>query len=270
MFYSPGKEGRVKVVILCGGLGTRLREETEFRPKPMVEIGGRPILWHIMKAYAHHGFADFVLCLGYKGEQIKQYFLNYETMSRDLTIRLGPTPQVTFHTPHNEAWSVTLVDTGATALTGARVKRVEPYIRDEEFMLTYGDGVADLDIQRLLAFHREHGRIGTVTGVRPPSRFGELLIDGASVVEFSEKPSVSHGYINGGFFIFNRRFFDYLSADDHCVLEREPLERLAKDGQLRMYPHDGFWQCMDTQRDLHLLNESWARPRPPWKVWRDV
>jgi glucose-1-phosphate cytidylyltransferase len=260
----------VKVVILCGGLGTRLREETEFRPKPMVEVGGRPILWHIMKGYAHYGLSDFVLCLGYKGEQIKQYFLNYETMARDFTLRLGPTPQVTFHTPHAETWTVTLVDTGAAALTGARVKRVEPHIREEEFLLTYGDGVADVDVQRLLAFHREHGRIGTVTGVRPPSRFGELLTDGASVVEFSEKPSVSHGYINGGFFVFNRRFFDYLSADDGCVLEREPLERLAKDGQLRMYPHDGFWQCMDTPRDLQHLNEYWARPRPPWKVWRDA
>ncbi len=210
----------MKVVILCGGLGTRLREETEFRPKPMVEVGGKPILWHIMKGYAHYGFTDFVLCLGYKGEHIRHYFLNYETMTRDFTIRLGPDRKVAFHTPNDEEWTVTLVDTGATALTGARVKRIEPHIREEEFMLTYGDGVADVDIRRLLAFHREQGRIGTVTGVRPPSRFGELMTDGARVVEFSEKPSVSHGHINGGFFVFNRKFFEYLSDDDGCVLER--------------------------------------------------
>ena len=257
----------MKVVILCGGLGTRLRGETEFRPKPMVEIGERPILWHIMKIYAHHGFREFVLCLGYKGEQIKQYFLNYEAMTRDVTIRLGATPQVVLHGAPAEPWTVTLVDTGAGAMTGARVKRAERYVDGETFMLTYGDGVADIDLGKLVAFHRGHGRVGTVTGVRPPSRFGELVASGTRVAEFSEKPSISAGYINGGFFVFNRRMFEYLSADDGCVLERDPLERLAKDGQLEMYPHEGYWQCMDTPRDLQHLTEAWERTRPPWKVW---
>jgi glucose-1-phosphate cytidylyltransferase len=259
----------MKVVILCGGLGTRLRGETEFRPKPMVEIGARPILWHIMKIYAHYGFREFVLCLGYKGEQIKQYFLNYEAMTRDVTVRLGATPQVVLHGAPAEPWTVTLVDTGASAMTGARVKRAERYVDGDAFMLTYGDGVTDVDLGKLAAFHRGHGRIGTVTGVRPPSRFGELLASGTRVAEFSEKPSISAGYINGGFFVFHRRIFEYLSADDGCVLERDPLERLAKDGQLEMYPHEGYWQCMDTPRDLQHLAEAWERPHPPWKVWDD-
>ena len=259
----------MKVVVLCGGLGTRLRDETEFRPKPMIEVGGRPLLWHIMKIYAHYGLSEFVLALGYKGEVIRQYFLNYEAMTRDATVRLGGEPHLTLHGGVVEPWTVTLVDTGAAALTGARVKRVERYVDGELFMLTYGDGVADIDIGKLLAFHRRHGRIGTVTGVRPPSRFGELVSSGTRVVEFSEKPSVSNGFINGGFFIFRRTFFEYLGADDGCVLERDPLERLAKDGQLEMYPHEGYWQCMDTPRDLQHLTEAWQRPRPPWKVWAD-
>jgi len=259
----------MKVVILCGGLGTRLRDETEFRPKPMIEVGGRPLLWHIMKIYAHYGLTEFVLALGYKGEYIRQYFLNYEAMTRDATVRLGGEPHLTLYGGVVEPWTVTLVDTGAAALTGARVKRVERYVDGELFMLTYGDGVADIDIGKLLAFHRRHGRIGTVTGVRPPSRFGELVSSGTRVVEFSEKPSVSNGFINGGFFIFRRTFFEYLGADDGCVLERDPLERLAKDGQLEMYPHEGYWQCMDTPRDLQHLTEAWQRPRPPWKVWAD-
>ncbi len=259
----------MQVVILCGGLGTRLREETEFRPKPMVEVGGRPLLWHIMKIYAHYGHNEFVLCLGYKGEQIKQYFLNYEAMTRDVTVRLGPDSQVTLHGPTVEPWTVTLADTGLTAMTGARVKRVERYIRGDTFMLTYGDGVADVDLHKLAAFHRGHGRLATVTGMRPPSRFGELFTSGTRVVEFSEKPSVSRGYVSGGFFVFNRGVFDYLSADDSCVLEREPLERLAKDGQIEMFPHDGYFQCMDTPRDLQHLTEAWQQGAPPWKVWAD-
>jgi glucose-1-phosphate cytidylyltransferase len=259
----------MQVVILCGGLGTRLREETEFRPKPMIEVGGRPLLWHIMKIYAHYGHHEFVLCLGYKGDQIKQYFLNYETMTRDITVRLGPAPHVTLYGPAVEPWTVTLADTGQTAMTGTRVKRVERYVKDDTFMLTYGDGVADVNLESLVAFHRSHGRIATVTGMRPPSRFGELVTRGAQVVEFSEKPSVSQGYVSGGFFVFNRAIFDYLSDDDHCVLEREPLERLTKDGQLEMHAHDGYFQCMDTPRDLHHLNEAWSRPHPPWKVWAD-
>jgi len=259
----------MNVVILCGGLGARLRGETEFRPKPMVEVGDRPILWHIMKIYAHHGFTDFVLCLGYKGDQIKRYFLDYDAMTRDITVRLGPSPSVTLHGAPAEPWTVTLVETGAAAMTGSRIKRAERHVSGDTFMVTYGDGVADVDIGRLVAFHRAHGRIGTVTGVRPPSRFGELVAAGTRVVEFSEKPSTSQGYINGGFFVFDRRFFDYLWAADDCVLEREPLERLAKDGQLEMFPHDGYWQCMDTPRDLEHLTQAWRSPRPPWKVWRD-
>jgi glucose-1-phosphate cytidylyltransferase len=257
----------MQVVILCGGLGTRLREETEFRPKPMVEVGGRPLLWHIMKIYAHHGFDEFILCLGYKGEQIKQYFLNYEAMTRDLTVKLGASRSVTLHEGDLESWTVTLADTGAAAQTGARVKRIARYISGNTFLMTYGDGVADVDLRAVLAFHRAHGRIATVTGVRPPSRFGELLTADTRVVQFSEKPSISQGYINGGFFVFEREIFRYLSDDDACVLEREPLERLAKDGQLEMYPHEGFWQCMDTPRDLQHLAEHWAGPNPPWRVW---
>jgi glucose-1-phosphate cytidylyltransferase len=257
----------MNVVILCGGLGTRMRDETEFRPKPMVEIAGRPILWHIMKIYAHFGHDAFVLSLGYKGEVIRQYFMNYDAWTRDVTVRLGPDPRVSFHGPTPETWTVTLADTGASAMTGARVKRIERYIDGDTFMLTYGDGVANIDIPRLLAFHRAHGRIATVTGVRPPSRFGELVTDGARVVEFSEKPSISQGgYVNGGFFVFNRAVFDYFSDDDGCVLEREPLERLAKDHQLEMYRHDGYWQCMDTPRDLQHLHEAWQLGAP-WKVW---
>lgn len=259
----------MKVVILCGGLGTRLRDETEFRPKPMIDVGGRPILWHVMKLYAWYGHADFVLALGYRGDQIKQYFLNYEPLTRDLTVRLGAEPRVAFHGREPEAWTVTLADTGATAMTGARVKRLERYVTDETFMLTYGDGVGDVDLGALLAFHRRHGRIATVTGVRPPSRFGELLTHGTQVVEFSEKPSTSvGGYINGGFFVFNRAVFEYLSDADGCVLEREPLEHLAKDRQLEMFPHDGYWQCMDTPRDLQHLQEMWQRGAP-WKVWAE-
>jgi glucose-1-phosphate cytidylyltransferase len=258
----------MKVVILCGGLGTRLRDETEFRPKPMVDVAGRPLLWHIMKIYARFGHDEFVLALGYKGEVIKQYFLEYEAWTRDVTVRLGGDPRVTFHGAEPERWTVTLADTGAAAMTGTRVKRVQRYVPDETFMLTYGDGVADIDLERLLQFHRRHRRLATVTGVRPASRFGELVTDGTRVVEFSEKPSISQGgYINGGFFVFDRGVFDYLSDDDGCVLEREPLERLAKDHQLEMYPHDGYWQCMDTPRDLQHLHEAWQRGAP-WKVWR--
>lgn len=260
----------MKVVILCGGLGTRLREETDVKPKPMVEIGGRPILWHIMKSYAAQGFTDFVLCLGYKGEKIKEYFLNYEAMNSDFSIRLGDPSQVTYHRRHTEKdWTVTLADTGAGAMTGARVAKIARYVTDDEFMLTYGDGVSDVDLNALVAFHRQHGRIGTVTGVRPPSRFGELITSDRRVAEFSEKPLVTAGHINGGFFVFQRRFFDYVSTDDACVLEKAPLERLASDGQLMMFPHDGFWQCMDTFRDMQLLQSLWDGGEAPWKKWAE-
>lgn len=259
----------MKVVILCGGLGTRLRDETDFRPKPMVEAGGKPILWHIMKIYAHYGYTDFILCLGYKAEVIKAYFLNYQAMSSDLTIQLGSTDNVQFHSNHLEhGWNVTLADTGLHAMTGARVKCIEKYIDGDEFMLTYGDGVADIDISKLVHFHRQHGKIATVVGVRPQSRFGELMTNAQSVVEFREKPQTSQGYINGGFFVFHRRFFDYVSADDSCVMEKQPLEELSREGELMMYPHTGFWQCMDTPRDLQRLEALWRDGNAPWKVWR--
>lgn len=257
----------MKVVILCGGMGTRLRDETEVRPKPMVEIGGRPILWHIMRTFAHHGYRDFVLCLGYKGEQIKNFFCNYEVLTNDVTVDLG-TGALTFQQGDRRPdWRVTLADTGLQAKTGARVKRVQRYVDSDLFMLTYGDGVTDLDLRRLEAFHRSHGRIGTVTGVFPPSRYGELNIVGDRVLTFREKPDEAGSVISGGYFVFSRRFFDFLRDEDDCVLEREPLERLAKDGELMVHTHRGFWQCMDTPRDLEYLKELWAGGAPPWRVW---
>lgn len=255
----------MKVVILCGGEGSRLREETEHRPKPMLEIGSKPILWHIMKTYEFFGYKDFVLCLGYKGEVIKRYFYEYELLSNDVTIELGKgTTQ--FHGSHpEEGWKVTMVDTGLKSLTGCRVKRVERYIDTDMFMLTYGDGVTDVNINDLVAFHKSHGKIGTLTGVTPPSRYGELLIEGDHVQAFLEKPSSVGGSINGGYFVFNKKFFDYLENDEGCILEREPLERLAKDGELKVFPHNGFWQCMDTYRDYRYLNELWESGRAYWR-----
>jgi glucose-1-phosphate cytidylyltransferase len=259
----------IPVIILCGGLGTRLREETEYRPKPMVEIGGRPILWHIMRIYAHAGFKDFVLCLGYKGMMIKEYFLNYQPLVSDFKIRLGEAPGVEYLNGGSEVvdWSVTLVDTGLETMTGARVKRVEKYIKSDRFMLTYGDGLANVDARALLAFHRAHGKLVTVTGVRPPSRFGEMSVEDGVVKHFDEKPQVSEGMVNGGFFVCERRFFDYLSADESCVLEQEPLRHVAADDQLAAYNHEGFWQCMDTYREWQLLTNLWESKNPPWKIW---
>lgn len=271
----------MKVIILCGGMGTRFKEETEYKPKPMIEIGGKPILWHIMKTYAHYGFKDFVLCLGYKGQMIKQYFLNYEMIDTDFTVELG-NGNVTAHNNHKEiGWKVTLAETGEKTMTGARLKKVEKYIDDDLFMLTYGDGVADINIHALLEFHKSHGKIATVTGVRPASRFGELVVDGNQVLEFGEKPQVKEGLINGGFLVLDKRVFKYLSDRDDCIFEREPLEKLALDGELMVYKHEGFWQCMDTYRDLQLLINLWAgheiekelyfdgmtKGRAPWKVW---
>jgi glucose-1-phosphate cytidylyltransferase len=258
----------MKVVILCGGLGTRLREETEFRPKPMVEVGGRPILWHIMKIYAHHGFREFVLCLGYRGNTIKEYFLNYEAMNNDFTVTLGHGQKVEPHGRHDEEdFRVTLVDTGATTMTGGRVKRVERYVDDDTFLVTYGDGLADLDIARLLAFHRAHGKLATVTSVRPISRFGVLDLDGEGRVRrFAEKPQ-AEGWINAGFFVFNRRVFDYLGSDDACIMEHEPMERLACDNQMVAYRHEGFFFAMDTYREYEVLKRMWESGQAPWKVW---
>lgn len=258
----------MKVVLLCGGLGTRLREETGFKPKPMVEVGGKPILWHIMKNYAAHGFNEFILCLGYKGEVIKQFFYNYELRTSDVTITLGESKSVEYHNSSGEhGWKVTLAETGATASTGARVKRIAKYLGKESFMLTYGDGLSNVDLSKLVKFHKSHGRIGTVTGVYPPSRFGELVTKGFQVRKFSEKPHLDKVSINGGFFVFENKFLEYLREDDDCVLEGPPLGRLSKEGNLAVFPHKGFWQCMDTYRDFQLLNKLWEGRKAPWKSW---
>jgi glucose-1-phosphate cytidylyltransferase len=258
------------VVLLCGGMGTRLREETEYRPKPMVEIGDRPILWHIMKGYAEYGHTDFIVCLGYKGERIREYFLRYDEMQHDLTVELGdPTRTVRSHGDHDElGWRVTLANTGLKAMTGARIKRASRYIEGDTFMVTYGDGVCDIDFNSLVAFHRASGRLATITGVRPQSRFGELVTDGERVTAFSEKPQVHDGLINGGFFVFDRRVLNYLSDDEDCVLERTPLEQLAAEGQLGVYKHEGFWQCMDTYRDFQYLNSLWSEGEAVWATWQ--
>jgi glucose-1-phosphate cytidylyltransferase len=258
----------MKVVILCGGLGTRLREETEFRPKPMVNIGSRPILWHVMKYYSQFGYEDFVLALGYKGEMIKNYFCHYEVMNNDVTIELGQPENICIHQSHAESgWKITLADTGENALKGARLKKIEKYISDDTFMMTYGDGIADVDISALLAFHKSHGKLVTVTGINPASRFGELKIDGERVESFAEKPQTGNRYINGGFFVFNKAIFNYLSIDDSCDLEIGPMEQLAKEGQLMVYKHKGFWACMDTLRDMEYLNNIWDSGTAKWKIW---
>lgn len=273
--YEPGnvvrrvEVGDVKVVMLCGGKGTRLREETEFRPKPMVEIGGRPILWHIMKLYAYYGFNEFVLCLGYKGSVIKDYFLNYNSMLNDFTLSLGTRNgrAITYHGDDEiHDFIVTLADTGEETLTAGRLKRVERYLDDDTFMVTYGDGLADVNIRDLLAFHHAHGKLATVTAIQPTSRFGLLDIEhDGSVSRFVEKPQVDE-WINGGFFVFNRRIFNYINRD--CMLEQDPLMSLAEDGQLVAYRHTGFWQAMDTYRDTLYLNDIWREGDAPWAVWQ--
>jgi glucose-1-phosphate cytidylyltransferase len=257
----------VKVVILCGGLGTRLREETEFRPKPMVEVGGRPILWHIMKTYAHYGFHDFVLCLGYKGSVIKEYFLNYEAMNNDFSICLGETSQIRYHGAHTEqGFAVTLADTGNDSMTGGRMARIRKYVTGETFLMTYGDGVIDTNIGKVLEFHKSHGKIATVTTVPPISRFGMIdMGEGDQVESFNEKPKTD-GWMSAGYFVLDRRVFDYLGGDD-CTFERGPLEQLARDGELMAYRHEGFFYAMDTYRDYQFLNEVWSGGQAPWKVW---
>ena len=256
----------MKVVVLCGGIGTRLREETEFRPKPLVDVGGRPILWHIMKWYGHQGFRDFVLCLGYKGNMIKEYFLNYEAMNNDFTICLGKASEIRFHDHHREQdYQVTLADTGQDTMTGGRLARVRQYVPNETFMLTYGDGLADVDIRKLTAFHKSHGKIATVTTFRPTSRFGILDIDQKNqVLNFIEKPK-SDAWASAGFFVFEPAVFDYLGGQD-CTLEKEPLERLAAEGQLMAYHHQGFFQAMDTYREYQALNDLWKSGEAPWAV----
>jgi glucose-1-phosphate cytidylyltransferase len=257
----------MKAVILAGGLGSRLSEETSLRPKPMVEIGGYPILWHIMKIYAHSGFREFVLCLGYRGNMIKEYFLNYEAMNNDFTICLGHESRIQYNGLHTEqGFEVTLADTGLNTMTGGRLQRVRNYVQGETFMLTYGDGVADIDIARLLAFHRQHGKAATVTTVTPTSRFGIVEMSGSGqVLQFVEKPK-TEAFASAGFFVFEPKIFDYLGADD-CILERVPLQRLAADGELMAYEHPGFFYAMDTYREYEHLNELWSRHEAPWKVW---
>lgn len=255
----------MKVVILCGGLGTRLKEETEYRPKPMVKIGSKPILWHIMKIYSYYGFKDFILCLGYKGEMIKEYFYNYEILNNDFSLELGRHNNIEIHNTHDEkGWRITLVDTGEHALKGARLKKIEKYIDSNLFMVTYGDGVANVNINELVDFHMAHGRIATLTGVMPPSRFGTILMDGNKVTKFSEKPQATEGLVNGGFFVFNKKLFSYLSDNDACDLEIGVLDKLAEIGELMVYNHTGEWACMDTVRDMEYLNKLWSSGRAFW------
>ncbi|MBF0465893.1 MAG: glucose-1-phosphate cytidylyltransferase [Nitrospirae bacterium] len=257
----------MKVIILCGGLGTRLREETELKPKPMIEVGGMPILWHIMKIYSQYGFNEFILCLGYKGEIIKNFFYHYEMYSNDFTIELG-SRNIEVHPRHAEqGWKVTLLDTGLNTMTGARIKRAESFITEDIFMVTYGDGLTDLNIDTLVRFHNKHGKIGTITGVFPPLRYGEIMFKGDQVLKFREKPEDQQTSINGGYFIFKKEFFRYLSYEQDCVLEKAPLEQLTSNGQLKVYHHKGFWQCMDTYRDFSYLNDLWNTGKVPWKVW---
>jgi glucose-1-phosphate cytidylyltransferase len=235
----------------------------------MIEIAGRPILWHIMKLYAHHGLTEFVLCLGYKGYLIKDFFLNYEARMKDFTVRLGSRASVEFHNGHSEdGWTVTLAETGDTAMTGARLHRIRRYLKNGPFCLTYGDGLGDVNLSELIRFHCSHGKLGTVTAVRPPGRFGELRVDGGRITAFAEKPQVTEGHINGGFFVFEPEFLDrYLSDRDDLTLELEPLQRLAADGELMVYKHYGFWQPMDTYREWKLLEDLWNQGRAPWKLW---
>jgi glucose-1-phosphate cytidylyltransferase len=256
----------MKVVILAGGFGTRIRDVADDIPKPMIPIGRYPILWHIMKWYAKFGHKEFVLCLGHKGQVIKSFFLDYEAHTRDITLTLGTGGGIEYLSDHDESdWRITLADTGLSAMTGARIRRIRKYVGREEFMLTYGDGVSNVDIDALLAFHRAHGKILTVTGVRPPGRFGEIETDDTRVVSaFNEKPQATGGRISGGYFVASARLFDYLDGDDTLVFEKGPIESLVRDKQLMMFEHDGFWQPMDTGRDYQFLNALYAAGKAPW------
>ena len=257
----------MKVAILAGGLGTRLSEETVNKPKPMVEIGGRPILWHIMMNYSHHGFQDFVIALGYKAEIIKKYMADYCSLNSNMTVSLR-NGNIQLHEGYQPDWMVDLIDTGLYTNTGGRIKRLAPYVNNETFMLTWGDGVSDINIQELLAFHRSHGKLATLTAVHPPARFGHLDLDGDQIVEFSEKPQTREGWINGAFFVLEPEVFDYIEGDD-TQWEKSPLENLAKDGQLMAYKYTGFWQCMDTIRDKKRLEKLWDSGNAPWKTWQE-
>ncbi|MGV2831488.1 glucose-1-phosphate cytidylyltransferase [Myxosarcina sp. GI1(2024)] len=257
----------MKVAILAGGLGTRIAEETENKPKPMVEIGGQPILWHIMMHYYQYGFQDFCIALGYKGAVIKKYMVDYCALNSNLTVGLR-NGEVKTHGGYQLDWTVDLIDTGAMTNTGGRIKRLAPYLGNETFMLTWGDGVSDINLRELLAFHRAHGKLATLTAVRPPARFGHLELEGEQIVEFSEKPQTKEGWINGAFFVLEPEVFDYIDGDE-TQWEKQPLERLARDGQLMAYKHDSFWQCMDTLRDKKRLEALWESGKAPWKTWED-
>ena len=252
----------MKVILLAGGFGTRLSEYTGSIPKPMVQIGGKPILWHIMETYAHYGFKDFYVALGYKSEYVKSYFLNYPMLNSDFSVNLA-TGNVKQHNAENKDWDITLIDTGLSTMTGGRIKRLQSYIGEETFMMTYGDGLGDINMNQLLDFHKSHGKLVTVSAVRPSARFGELQLEGKRVIKFAEKPQLSAGRINGGFFVMEPEFFSYIDGDD-ILLERQPLERAADDGELMAYKHDGFWYCMDTKRDLEVLEKMWDSGAP-WK-----
>jgi glucose-1-phosphate cytidylyltransferase len=257
----------IPVVILAGGLGTRLREETETKPKPMVEIGGLPILWHLIKYYSAFGFNEFVICLGYKGEKIKEFFLDYHAHRGSMTVDMQD-GRVTMHNPvAHDPWKVHLLETGATSMTGGRIRRAAQFVGPRRFMATYGDGLSTVDLGALLKFHTDTDRIATISAVRPPARFGGLSLDGSAVTNFTEKPQVSEGWINGGFMVFEPSVANLLESDD-TILERKPMETLASTGQLSAYSHDGFWQCMDTVRDLTLLRELWDGDKAPWKIWK--
>jgi len=257
----------VKVVILAGGLGTRISEESHLKPKPMITIGDRPILWHIMKIYSNYGFNDFLICLGYKGYVIKEYFSNYFLHGSDVTFDFKNQNELKIHRKSVEPWRISLIDTGKDSMTGGRVKRIQKYIGDESFMLTYGDGVSDVNIKQLVHFHQSHGKKATVTAVQPSGRFGAMSLSGdGTVLDFKEKPKGDGGWINGGFFIFEPEIFDYLDGD-HSILEKEPLEKLAQEGQLQAYKHNGFWYAMDTLRDRNHLEQLWKTEKAPWKLW---
>ena len=255
----------MKVGILAGGKGSRLAEETVIKPKPMVEIGGRPIIWHIMMHYASYGYKDFVIALGYKGEVLKKYMVDYASLNGNLTIKLR-TGQIKSNGNFAHDWTIDLVETGLETMTGGRIKRLIPYMGDETFMLTWGDGVSNVDLSELLAFHRSHGKLATLTAVRPPARYGHLIFNGNQIVEFNEKPQIGEGWINGAFFVLEPGVYDYIEGDE-TIWEHEPLERLAADGQLMAYRHKDFWQCMDTLRERYILEALWSNGQAPWKIW---